>query len=77
MTTMGFGGALLAMWQGHQVGRKAWNEPGATVIPAIAMWHMGTERTPTIIRFVLGSDTFREWVPTNADLLANDWIKHD
>lgn len=72
----GFNGALFQMNMGFSVSREAWKQPGDTAIKAIGIWRMGREQNPTIIKFTLGSDSFTEWVPTCADLLAVDWIKH-
>jgi hypothetical protein len=75
---MGFGGALLAMWQGHNVGRVAWRQGGDPTTRALAIIRLGaTPGRDAIISFSLGSDTYREWAPSSMDLLASDWIKYE
>lgn len=70
---MGFGGALVAMHRGYSVRRTSWKKEEATRHTVLSVWHIGRAENPIIITSVIGSDSFREWVGSSADLLAGDW----
>lgn len=70
--TMGFGGAIVALWRGQRLGRKVWPDDVGIKLQmleggqfALGYWPVGA----TVIE--------REWHPTTPDVLANDWYVHN
>ena len=68
--TMGFGGAIIALWRGQRVGRKAWPAAEGLKLQKTATGY-------TIGFWPVGAETIsREWHPTTSEILENDWFVH-
>ncbi len=80
---MGFGAALEAMKQGRHVAREGWNGKGMHIYiedmmsftPGAGVFKGQTRRYPPfVVLFNAQQQHQAGWVPSQADMMAEDWV---
>jgi len=74
--TMDFGSALLNLKERHKVARMGWNGKGMylTLIPAGNAMYQGYDMQNCIGMKTADNKMQPGWVPSQTDILAEDWI---